>query len=353
MANGDNDTPDQGAVDQAQKLDQMMQMMAGMKTSLEGMDAMGAKIEALEKRITELQTQPAAIGAAAPKTTPVLQSPVVPPVPQATQFRRLDVKLTDFNAEKVDRWFKETERALAAANVTDSTHKVAVIQKYIPDHIRDTKQDIFATENYDDVKQAVIKAVQKSDEERYRAYMAVQMGDRKPSESFAEQLSHVPTDAQEFQDFIMKQRFLASIPAELAQHLQGNTFTMTAGRHAASVENYMRRVDELYSLGNQGKKRSVAVNSVDDADDDEATVNAIMNRMGKEKFHQKFGGGPNKGATGRQLRRSGSGTRVGNWTDKLCHTHKTHGEKAYSCAKTDTCPMAKILAPKPEQNKKK
>ena len=76
-------------------------------------------------------------------------------------------------------------------------------------------------------------------------------------------------------------------------------------------------------------------------------------KIGKEKFHQKFGGGPNKGASSRQRKRSGSGTRVGNWTDKLCHNHKTHGDKAYSCTKTDTCPMAKTLAPKPEHTKKK
>ena len=348
--NADNEA---AAAAQTERMDQMMQMLTGMKTSLEGVDAMAAKVDALEKRIAEIQTQPASAIAAAPGRQSPVQPPVLPTGPQTTQFRRLDVKLTEFNAEKVDRWFKETDRALAAANVTDSTHKVAIIQKYIPDHIRDTKQDIFATERYDDVKQAVIKAVQKSDEERYKAYMTAQLGDRKPSEGLAEQLSHVPMDAQDFQDFIVKQRFLASIPAELAQHLQGHTFTLRDGQHAASVENYVRRVDELFSLGNLSKKRNAMVGSVEDADDDEATVNAIMNRMGKEKFRQKFGGSPNKGASSQQRRRSGSGTRVGNWADKLCYMHKNHGDKAYHCAKTDTCPMAKTLAPKPEQTKKK
>ena len=143
---------------------------------------------------------------------------------------------------------------------------------------------------------------------------------------------------------------MSGLPADLAQLLQNDVFTLKDGWHAEGVEKYVQRVDELINLG---KKRNAAVGSVDNADADEAAVNAIINRMGKEKFQQKFGGGPNKGVSSRQRRRSGSGTRTGNWADKLCHTHKTHGDKAYSCAKTDTCPMAKTLAPKPEHKKKK
>ena len=345
MANGDDNTsPDTGAnaENQSQKMDKMMELLTGLAT----------KVTSMEGTITTLQAsqQSSASAVAAVQTSSVNLPPVSPSGSQATQFRRLDVKLTEFNRENVDRWFEETERALVAANITDSTHKVVAVQKYIPDDIRETKRSIFNTGNYDAVKQAVIKAVEKSDEEKYRAYHAVQCGDRKPTAFLADILNQVPLDAQQFQDLMVKNRFLSGLPVDLRQLMQNDTFTLASGRHAESVESYGRRVDALYNLG---KKQNATVGSVDNADDDEATVNAIMNRMGKEKFHQRFGGGPNKGAPGRQRRRSGSGTRAGSWTDKLCQIHKNHGDKAYSCAKSDTCPMAKVLAPKPEQKSKK
>ena len=314
-----------------------MQMMQGLKTGM----------EALEKRVTEIQARPASTSAGTGTSGQVVQPPAATTGQQATPFRRVEVKLTEFNSLRVDRWFEETERALTAANITASTDKVVAIQKYIPDHIREVKQSIFNTNDYEQVKQAVIKAVEKSEEERYRAYHAVQMGDRKPGDFFAEILSHAPMDAQKFQDMMVKHRFLSGIPADLALHMQSYDFTLAAGRHAASVESYVRRVDDLYNLS---KKRSVAVNSVDNADDDEAAIDAIMNRMGKDKFQQKFqqkfGGGPNKGASGKKRGDS-------RYADRLCQTHKVHGEKAYSCLKTDTCPMATVITPKPEQKSKK
>ena len=350
MSKDGDGTPDTGAPNEGATLDKVMELLMGLQTTVAGFQGtltqQGTQIATLQ---AQSQSPPA--GGPAALTSPVNPSPIVPPGQQVPQLRRVEVKLTEFNADKVDRWFAETERALAAANVTVSTDKVAAIQRYIPDHIREVKQSIFRTNDYEQVKQAVIKAVEKSGEERYRAFQAVQMGDRKPEDFLAELLSHSPTDAQEFQDWIVKNRFLSGLPSDLAQHMQSYDFTLAAGRHADSVETYVRRVNDLYYLG----KRGATVGSVDNADDDEAAVNAVMNRMGKDKFYQKFGGGPTKGASVRQQgdRRSGSGTRAGSWTDKLCRIHKTHGEKAYSCAKTDTCPMAKVLAPKPEQKNKK
>ena len=352
---GDGTTPDTEVksgpdANTGATLDQILQAMTKLTDEVANVKGVlsqqGAQITTLQA-----QSQSQSAGAAGGLSNSVVQPPVMPSGQPAPQVRRLEVKLTEFNADKVDRWFAETERALAAANVTASADKVAVIQRYIPDHIREVKQSIFKTNDYEQVKQAVVKAVEKSGEERYRAFQAVQMGDRKPEDFFAELLSHSPTDAQEFQDWIVKNRFLSGLPSDLAQHMQSYDFTLAAGRHADSVETYVRRVNDLYYLG----KRGATVGSVDNADDDEAAVNAVMNRMGKDKFYQKFGGGPTKGASARQRgdRRSGSGTRAGSWTDKLCRIHKTHGEKAYSCAKNDTCPMAKVTRPKPEQKTKK
>ena len=356
-------TPETGATSdpEANKGDTMKKVLQALTNLTTEVAHVRGEVTQQGALITTLQAQSQGQSAGA---APVLSNTIVQPTgaplhvqqpvlsgPQTSQIRRLVVKLTEFNADKVDRWFAETERALAAANITASADKVAVIQPSIPDHIREVKQSIFKTENYEQVKRAVIKAVEKTGEERYRSFQTVQQGDRNPEDFLSEILSHSPKDAQAFQDWMIKHRFLSGLPADLAQHMQGYDFTLAEGQHAESVEKYVRRVNDLFYLG---KSRNATVNSVDNAeDDDDATVNAIMNRMGKEKFHQKFGGGPNKGASSRQGRRSGSGTRVGTWTDKLCHIYKTHGDKAYSCAKTDTCPMAKTLAPKPEHTKKK
>ena len=351
MANDDeNKTSDTGAqaatnAGMEEILRKLTEMTTGMTSISDAVTQQGAQIAALQAQSQNQQ-------GGSPGTT--ASQPVPQPASltgqQAQHIKRLDVKLTEFNGEKVHRWFAETERALAAANITTSTDKVVAITRYIPDSIREVKQSIFDTNDYAQVKQAIIKASEKSGEERYRAFQAVQMGDRKPEDFLAELFSHAPTDPQEFQDWILKNRFLSGLPTDLAQHMQSYDFTLAAGRHAESMESYVRRVNDLY---NMGKRRSATVGSVDNADDDEATINTIMNRMGRDKFRQRFGGVPNKGAPGGQRKRSGSGTRAGSWTDKLCRTHKTHGEKAYTCAKTDTCPMAKVLAPKPEQKSKK
>merc|ERR1711974_135029 len=81
---------------------------------------------------------------------------------------------------------------------------------------------------------------------------------------------------------------------------------------------------------------------------DSTEILETMTRMGSGKS-QTNGGGPNKEASGKQHgdRHSGSGTHVGGW--RLCKNHRTHGTNTYNCAKTETCPMATKLVPKPEQ----
>ena len=323
-----------------QTMDRILQAVQGLST----------RVENMQGELTALQGQVANRNPGLPPPTGQPSPTVQPQTGAPAPIRKLDIKLTEFDKEKPDLWFEDTERALAAANITDSTEKVVIINRYIPAHVREAKRNVFRTNDYAQVKAAIVKAVARSGEEKHRAFQNVQMGDRKAAEYIAELQSLVPEDPQQFQDYIMKHRFLSGLPADLAQLLQGDTFTLADGWHAESVEKYVQKVDELINLG---KKRNATVGSVENADEDEAAVNAIMKRMGKEKFYQKFGGGPTKGTSSQQRKRSGSGTRAGNWTDRLCHIHKTHGDKAYNCAKTDTCPMAKTLAPKPEHSKKK
>ena len=337
MAGGEGDGNTAGPDAQKETLDQLLKAVQGLTT----------QVTSMQGELTTLQGQ---VANTRPGTPPPQAAAVQPLTGAQAPIRKLDVKLTEFDREKPDLWFEDTERALAAANITDSTEKVVIINRYIPAEVRSAKRNVFRTNDYAQVKAAIIKAVARSGEEKYRAFQNAQRGDRTAAEFIAELHSLVPENLQQFQDFIMKHRFLSGLPADLAQLLQNDVFTLAGGWHAEGVEKYVQRVDELINLG---KRRSAAVGSVDSADDDVATVNAIMNRMGKDKFHQKFGGGPNKGAPGRQRRRSGSGTRTGSWTDKLCQTHKKHGDKAYNCAQSDTCPMAKVLAPKPEQKSKK
>ena len=106
---------------------------------------MDDKVNSMDGWITALQGQATKANKTWP--TPVIQPQVAATGPQATQIRRLGVKLTEFNTEKAEMWFEETERALVAANITESTQKVVVIQKYIPEQIHTAKRNIFQTKN--------------------------------------------------------------------------------------------------------------------------------------------------------------------------------------------------------------
>ena len=262
--------------------------------------------------------------------------PVGPP-----PIRKLEVKLTEFRVDAAEQWFEETERALATARVTDEVEKIVCIQRYIPENVREAKRSLFSGGNYQAVRDAVIKAVEKTEEEKFKAFLAIQLGDRKPSEAWAELTKLMPVDAQEFQDLVMKQKFLAMVGTDLAQHLTDDTLTLARGLDTEDIERYVQKVDKLYA----SKKPRAAVHSVKkDTDSKETEVSEIKNKRESEK---------QKGNGRRRDNRSGSSKRRGNYRDRMCKLHDRFGEKAYSCDKPDECPMAKLTTKKPEKPEKK
>ena len=255
--------------------------------------------------------------------------------------RKLEVKLTEFRVDAADQWFEETERALATARVTDEVEKIVCIQRYIPERIREAKRSLFGGSSYQAVKDAVIKAVEKTEEEKFKAFLAVQLGDRKPSEAWAELTKIMPVDAQEFQDLVMKQKFLAVVGTDLAQHLTDDTLTLASGLDTEEIEKYVQKVDKLYA----NKKPRAAVHSVKkDTDSKETEVSEVKSKREFEK---------QKGNSRRRDNRSGSNKRRGNYRDRMCKLHDRFGEKAYSCDKPDECPMAKLTTKRPEKPEKK
>ena len=255
--------------------------------------------------------------------------------------RKLEVKLTEFRVDAADQWFEETERALATARVTDDVEKIVCIQRYIPERVREAKRSLFSGRDYQAVKDAVIKAVEKTEEEKFKAFLAVQLGDRKPSEAWAELTKIMPVDAQEFQDLVMKQKFLAIVGTDLAQHLTDDTLTLASGLDTEEIEKYVQKVDKLYA----NKKPRAAVHSVKkDTDGKETEVSEVKSKREVEK---------QKGNRRRRDNRSDSNKRRGNYRDRMCKLHDRFGEKAYSCDKPDECPMAKLTTKRPEKPEKK
>ena len=256
-------------------------------------------------------------------------------------IRKLEVKLTNFRADAAEQWFEETERALGAANVVSDVEKIVCIQRYIPENVREAKRSLFSGGNYQAVRDAVIKAVEKTEEEKFKAFLAIQLGDRKPSEAWAELTKLMPVDAQEFQDLVMKQKFLAMVGTDLAQHLTDDTLTLARGLDTEDIERYVQKVDKLYA----SKKPRAAVHSVKkDTDSKETEVSEVKSKREVEK---------QKGNRRRRDNRSGSNKRRGNYRDRMCKLHDRFGEKAYSCDKPDECPMAKLTTKRPEKPEKK
>ena len=256
----------------------------------------------------------------------------------STQIRKLDVKLTEFRADAADQWFEETERALRVAKVTDGEDKIVVIQKYIPENIREAQRSLFNAGDYQAVKDAVIKAVEKTEREKYKAFQGMQKGDRKPSEAWADLTKLMPERAQDFQDLMMKQKFLEMVGTDLEQHLTDDKLTLANGLHTDEIEKYMQKVDKLYG---SKEKTKTGVNSLEkESSSKETEVGEIRSKRESEK---------QKANRRRRDNRSGSGKRGGNWRDRVCKIHDRFAEKAYSCDKPDTCPMAKSTTKKSEK----
>ena len=151
----------------------------------------------------------------------------------------------------------------------------------------------------------------------------------------------MPVDAQKFQDLVMKQKFLAIVGTDLAQHLTDDTLTLASGLDTEEIEKYVQKVDKLYA----SKKPRAAVHSVKkDTDSKETEVSEVKSKREVEK---------QKGNRRRRDNRSGSNKRRGNYRDRMCKLHDRFGEKAYSCDKPAECPMAKLTTKKPEKPKKK
>ena len=253
--------------------------------------------------------------------------------------RKLEVRLTEFRRDAAEQWFEETERALRVANVTDDVEKIVCIQKYVPENIREAKRSLFNGGSYQAVKDAVIKAVEKTEEEKFKAFLAMQLGDRKPSEAWADLTKLMPENAQDFQDLVMKQKFLAMVGTDLAQHLTDDKLTLASGLHTEEIEKYVQKVDKLFG----SKKPRAAVNSVKkEADSKEAGVSEVRNGRDSGKSQQK-------GNRRRKDSRSSSRKRDNGWSEQMCRIHRRFGNKAWSCDKPDACPLAKLIAKKPEK----
>ena len=294
-------------------------------------DTLGKSIEAAKIKV-----------AAEVRASPQLGGHVQPVATGPPPIRKLEVKLTEFRVDAAEQWFEETERALEVARVTDDVEKIVCIQRYIPEKVREAKRSLFSGNDYQAVKGAVIKAVEKTDEEKYKAFLAMQQGDRKPTESWAELTKLMPVDAQEFQDLVMKQKFLAMVGADLTQHLTDDTLTLANGLDTVEIERYLQKVDKLYA----SKKPRAAVHSVKkETDSKETEVNEVRNGRDQDKS----GKSQQKNNRRRRDNRSSSGKRKEDWRDRMCKLHDRFGDKAYSCDKPDTCPMVKSTTKKPEK----
>ena len=168
------------------------------------------------------------------------------------------------------------------------------------------------------------------------------MGDRKPSEFWADLTKVMPQGAQDFQDLMMKQKFLSVVGPDVAHLMTNDTLTLANGLHTVEIEEYMQKVDNLYA---SSRKPRAAVNSLEkEASGKETGVNEIRSKRESEK---------QKGNRRRRDNRSSSSKRGGNWKDRMCKIHDKFGERAYSCDKPETCPMAKLTTKKPERPEKK
>ena len=295
------------------------------------------QVDKLEKLMTDATQEVATAMSTNTQAGNFIQPNATGPPP----IRKLEVKLTNFRADAAEQWFEETERALRAANVVSDVEKIVCIQRYIPENVREAKRSLFSGGNYQAVRDAVIKAVEKTEEEKFKAFLAIQLGDRKPSEAWAELTKLMPVDAQEFQDLVMKQKFLAMVGTDLAQHLTDDTLTLASGLDTEDIEKYVQKVDKLYA----SKKPRAAVHSVKkDTDSKETEVSEVKSKREVEK---------QKGNRRRRDNRSGSNKRRGNYRDRMCKLHDRFGEKAYSCDKPDECPMAKLTTKRPEKPEKK
>ena len=273
------------------------------------------------------------------EANPQVVTPTQAVIPGPPPIRKIEVRLTEFRRDAPEQWFEETERALGVANVTDDVEKIVCIQKYIPENIREAKRSLFNAGNYQAVKDAVIKAVEKTEEEKFKAFLAMQLGDRKPSEAWADLTKLMPTNAQDFQDLVMKQKFLAMVGTDLRQHLTEDTLTLAGGLHTEQIERYVQKVDKLFG----SKKPKATVNCVKkEADSKEAGVSEVRNGRDSGKSQQK-GNGRRKDS------RSSSRKRDNDWSEQMCRIHRRFGNKAWSCDKPDACPLAKLIAKKPEK----
>ena len=188
----------------------------------------------------------------------------------------------------------------------------------------------------------MIKAVEKTGKEKFKAFQEMQLGDGKPSEFWAEMTKVMPRGAQDFQDLMMKQKFLSVVGPDVAHLMTNDTLTLANGLDTVEIEEYMQKVDDLYA---SSRKPKATVNSLEkEVSSKEAGVNEIKGKRESEK---------QKGNRRSRDNRSNSSKRRGNYKDRMCKLHDRFGEKAYSCDKPEACPMAKLTAKKPEKPEKK
>ena len=109
------------------------------------------------------------------------------------------------------------------------------------ENIREAKRSLFNGGDYRAVKDAVIKAVEKTEKEKFKAYQEMQLGDRKPSESWADLIKLIPQGAQDFQDLMMKQKFLSMVGTDVVHLMTNDTLALANGLYTVEIEEYMKR----------------------------------------------------------------------------------------------------------------
>ena len=227
------------------------------------------------------------------------------------------IKLPDWKADNPRLWFRMAEMAfrLDDSVAIDKKKQMSYICSVIPMDVVERFEAVFATDDYNKVKAAIIGSVQKSDSELFDEMNQLRLGDQKPSVLAQQVALKVPENPKKARAWIIQQTVMRQLPSAVKAALANE-----ANYDLDNPQAFLDKLDKVYI---EAKARPT-VAAIEEADE----IAAI-----KRSGHGGGRGGKKAGGRGKE-----------------CFYHSRFKGEAYKCDGGDCPSRNKPLAKKPEKS---
>ena len=251
------------------------------------------------------------------------------------ELNKVACKLTDFNPDRAELWFRRTEGVFELAGIkeekTKFLHAAAAMRGQVEELLAEHLLNPQGETPYTTLKEEAIKAVTPSDSAKIAKLEAMTLGDLRPTLLLRLMNNNKP-DTDSADSAVFREMFIRKMPLTVRKDMYIQK-SMTIKQLAELGDAH---IEAMRNTAKSANVNQVMIASYEEPEQDYGLgeINAVGD-----------GGGGGRGGRGGARGGRGGGRAIGSGGDAAtCWFHRRFGDKAFKCGSPTTCAMRNVLA---------